>query len=168
MGRMVSRGLAGVAGFAVGCVVLLACAPVAGAHAEVVATEPAAGATVSDLSRLVVRFAEPVETSGAHVWLESAGTATTLVEPTYRGGDRRVVEVAVPPLEAGAYTARLHLVAADGDAVAVAFAFTLGIPVVQAPAAFEPVAAPADAHVGHPGELPAGIAASCSTPRWPR
>jgi putative copper export protein/methionine-rich copper-binding protein CopC len=130
-------------------VVLATGTGVAGAHAEVVETVPATGSSVAELTRIVVRFAEPVETAGSHAWLERPqdGATAPLAGPTWVAGDRRAVEMPVPSLEPGPYTARLHLVAADGDVVSVAIAFGL-----------EAAAAPTPPPVDHPAELPTGIA----------
>jgi copper transport protein len=151
---MPSRVLAAIG---VAMLALVAHPAAAGAHARVVSTTPAEGATVAELTRIVVRFAEPVETADAHAWLEAAGDVLPLGSPSTVDGDRKVIAVAVPELERGGYTARLHVVAEDGDAVSVAFSFTVAVPTTASEDV--PVVVPvAPAHVHHDGELPTGAA----------
>jgi methionine-rich copper-binding protein CopC len=82
----------------------------ADAHATVVSTAPAAGATVRELDRIVLRFADPVETAGVHLWIEDDGGSFTLGPARHPDGDARAVEVDVPPVASGLYTVGYHVV----------------------------------------------------------
>jgi copper transport protein len=138
----------------------------AGSHATVESTEPVAGATVRQLDRIVMRFADPVETKGVHIWIEDDGGSFTLGPATHPDGDERAVEVEVPPVASGYYSVGYHVVSDDGDVVGGTFQFTLDLVPVGG-AAQEPLApaipgtAPTSAsavHESHGIDLPAGAA----------
>jgi copper transport protein len=138
----------------------------ADAHATVVSTAPAAGATVRELDRIVLRFADPVETAGVHLWIEDDGGSFTLGPARHPDGDARAVEVDVPPVASGLYTVGYHVVSADGDVIGGSFEFSLDLVPVDG-AAPEPVAAPipgtsaapeGTVHQSHGADLPAGAA----------
>ena len=160
--RLLARGLVSVLLALAGLMVF---ANPAAAHSKLVSTEPSAGSTVSTLSRVVLRFEEPVETTGVHVWLEDDGGAFELGAPQYLDGDQRNVVFAVPAIASGRYTVGYHIVAEDGDVATGSFGFALDTPPV-AGAAEEPLppASPATAapsvelHESHDGDLPASAA----------
>jgi copper transport protein len=136
------------------------------AHATVESTAPAAGSTVRELDRIVLRFDGPVETTGVHLWIEDDGGSFTLGPARHPGGDERAVEVDVPPVASGLYTVGYHVVAADGDVIGGSFQFSLDLVPVGG-AAEEPPAAPipgtsarpaTTVHQGHDSDLPAGAA----------
>jgi copper transport protein len=159
------RARAAVLVFAALAAVVLSALP-AGAHATVVSTAPEAGSSVRELDRIVLRFADPVETTGIHLWIEDDGGSFTLGPARHPGGDERAVEVDVPPVASGLYTVGYHVVSADGDVVGGSFEFSLDLVPVDG-AAQEPVAAPipgksaapdATVHQDHDTDLPAGAA----------
>jgi copper transport protein len=138
----------------------------ADAHATLESTEPVAGVTVQQLDRIVLRFADPVETTGIHVWIEDDGGSFTLGPATHPDGDERAIEVAVPPVASGFYTVGYHVVSDDGDVVGGTFEFTLDLVAVDG-ASPEPLAPPipgtsptssSAVHQTHDVDLPAGAA----------
>jgi copper transport protein len=138
---------------------VLALAAPAGAHAELVTSEPSAGATVDHLDRVVLRFGQAVEVQGAHLWLVDDSGSVPLVAQ-HLDGDRTALVATVPPVAGGAYALGWHVVSADGDPVSGGIGFTfqpVGMP--PAPPAIpgtEPTVAPL--LDDHPSRLPAGAA----------
>src|SRR2546423_965058 len=139
----------------------------AGAHATLVATEPAAGRVVKRLDRVVLRFEQSVPTIGAHVWLEDDGGVLSLGPATHPRGAAATIEVPVPAVASGRYTAGYHVIAGDGHVTAGSYGFAFEPPggddgaeeagagaADSAIAGIQPAAAPHQ----HPGEVPAGAA----------
>jgi putative copper export protein/methionine-rich copper-binding protein CopC len=138
----------------------------ADAHAKLLASEPAAGADVRTLDRVVLRFEEPIETNGVHIWLEDADGLYPLGPATHPEGDSRAISVPVPAIASNRYTVGYHIVSQDGDIVTGSVPFTFN----RAPVGGgepEPLPAPvagvddlpvALEHSGHSGDLPAGAA----------
>ena len=101
----------------------------AAAHAALVTTTPADGATVEDLDTVVLRFASPVEPAASHLWLDGDTIIRTPLGPaTTAGTDARAITVEVPPLPKGAYRLGFHVLAADGADVTGSVRFGLGVP----------------------------------------
>jgi putative copper export protein/methionine-rich copper-binding protein CopC len=134
------------------------------AHAQLESSEPAAGTTVQELHRVVLRFGEEVEASGSHLWIENETTATDLGAAHHPNGDHKALEVAVPALPSGRYILGFHIVASDGDPQVGGVPFTLdlapasvGAPATAAKPPSEPGPAATATH-RHGDDLPAGAA----------
>jgi copper resistance protein C len=136
--------LAGLVAFAI------ALAPVASAHAVLIATDPAKGAKLATgPAQVSATFNEPLQTAFA---------ATTVVGPDtnlWSTGDPRVdgavISVALRPLgPAGSYTVNYRVTSADGHVVTGSWAFELTTP-----------------GSGTPGPPAASTAATGGIPVWP-
>jgi methionine-rich copper-binding protein CopC len=136
--------LAGLVAFAI------ALAPVASAHAVLIATDPAKGAKLATgPAQVSATFNEPLQTAFA---------AATVVGPDtnlWSTGDPRVdgavISVALRPLgPAGSYTVNYRVTSADGHVVTGSWAFELTTP-----------------GSGTPGPPAASTAATGGIPVWP-
>jgi methionine-rich copper-binding protein CopC len=136
--------LAGLVAFAI------ALAPVASAHAVLIATDPAKGAKLATgPAQVSATFNEPLQTAFA---------AMTVVGPDanlWSTGDPRVdgavISVALRPLgPAGSYTVNYRVTSADGHVVTGSWAFELTTP-----------------GSGTPGPPAASTAATGGIPVWP-
>ena len=136
--------LAGLVAVAIGL------APVASAHAVLLATDPARGATLATgPARVSATFNEPLQTAFA---------AMTVVGPDanlWSTGDPRldgaVISVALRPLgPAGTYTVNYRVTSADGHVVTGSWTFELTTP-----------------GSGTPGPPAASTAATGGIPVWP-
>jgi copper transport protein len=119
--------LLGTAGLALAAVVGLA-APAA-AHAQLVSTDPAAGAAVAHSpGRVVLHFSEPVEVSfGSIRVFDHNGHRVDAGRPSHPGGDSHTVAVAVPAsLGDGGFVVTWRVVSADSHPVHGAFTFRIG------------------------------------------
>jgi copper transport protein len=124
-------------------VALLGLAPSpASAHASLVSSEPASGATISTLPRVVLRFDGPVEAAGSHV-LITDGLESQTLEGVRHGDTDRVLEVDVPQILDGTYTVVWHVLARDGDPRTGQLSFSLTAPAVAASPGVAPPAPPA-------------------------
>jgi methionine-rich copper-binding protein CopC len=128
----------------------IALAPVASAHAVLIATDPAKGAKLaSGPAQVSATFNEPLQTAFA---------AMTVVGPDanlWSTGDPRadgaVISVALRPLgPAGSYTVNYRVTSADGHVVTGSWAFELTTP-----------------GSGTPGPPAASTAATGGIPVWP-
>jgi len=144
--------------------VLVAFANPAAAHTTLESTEPAAGTTVSQLHRLVLRFEDAVETTGVHAWIEDDAGAFDLGAGQHLDGDDHAVVFTVPAIASGRYLVGYHVIADDGDVGGGSFGFALDTPPV-AGAAPEPLPPPIPGvdpspvvHESHGDDLPAGAA----------
>jgi methionine-rich copper-binding protein CopC len=93
--------------------VLIVFAYPAEAHSNLVGSEPEAGSVVRQLDHIVLRFAEPVETAGVHVWIDDDGGTYELGPAQHFDGDDRAIVVPVPRIASGRYTVGFHLIADD-------------------------------------------------------
>ena len=137
----------------------------AAAHATLESSEPAARTTVTSLTRVILRFEEPVEAAGSHLWLEDADDVIDLGSAHHPDGDGRALEAAVPSVTSGQYVVGYHVVATDGDPVVGAVPFVFAAPAVDGqPSALPSAAVPAaSAEIlpqphRHGDDLPAGAA----------
>lgn len=122
---MSAAGLRAAIGGVLSLVVLGLLADPAAAHAGLESSTPAAGATVTELSRIDLRFSEGVEPAGSHVWLRDGAGYLELAAPTRLDGDPRALSVTVPPLGDGTYEVTWHSLATDGHAEQGTFSITL-------------------------------------------
>src|SRR5438132_12021725 len=90
-------------------VVTIASARPAAAHAPLVSSEPAAGSTVHELHRVVLRFGEEVEAAGSHLWIENERGSVDLGSAHHLDGDPKVLEIAVPALPSSRYILGFHV-----------------------------------------------------------
>lgn len=138
----------------------------AAAHTDLISSEPANGATVERLERVVLRFSTRVETAGSHVWIEQGSRVLPLTNVARLEGDEHTLVATIPALDAGAYRVGWHVLGADAHAITGALDLSLSPPVPSGrPAAAEPapVADPAPAPVaaevhGHGDGLATGAA----------
>ncbi len=116
----------------------LAMVPAAGAHARLIATEPANDAVLEQSPRFVLlRFDEPVETAFGAIRVYDARARRVDSGEVARPSEREARIALDRRLGRGTYTATWRAVSADGHPVSGAFVF----------------------HVGAPGANPAGVAA---------
>ena len=115
------RGLAAFAASAT----LLAAAGAAAAHAHLVSSDPAAGATVAAPKAVTLTFSEKLEGKFSGAALSKGGAplgSHSLLDPT--GGKTLTVSPGAP-LAAGAYTVSWHVVSVDGHRTKGEVAFTV-------------------------------------------
>ena len=118
---------AGLAALAATVGLLLGATP-AGAHAELVETEPAAGEQLDAApEEVVLRFTESVTVADDGVTvLTSEAEAIDIGGSEHPDGERSSVAVALPDLEDDTYVVVWHVVSADSHPVSGAFTFTVG------------------------------------------
>ncbi len=110
-------------------VLLLACAPAAGAHALLEETTPARGAALERApAQVAFRFSESVEVAfGALRVYDARGAQVQQGDPFHPGGDPRAVAVRLRGgLGDGGYTATYRVVSADSHPVSGGFVFSVG------------------------------------------
>ena len=136
--------LAGLVAFAI------ALAPVASAHAVLVATDPAKGAKLATgPAQVSATFNEPLQTAFAAMTV--VGPDTNLWSTGEPRVDGAVISVALRPLgPAGSYTVNYRVTSADGHVVTGSWAFELTTP-----------------GSGTPGPPAASTAATGGIPVWP-
>ncbi|MGC9668308.1 copper resistance CopC family protein [Planosporangium sp. 12N6] len=108
--------------------------PAAWAHSYLVATSPAASATVTEpISEVTLTFNEPVHQRFSAVVVSGPAGAS------YGDGPVRVVDTTVHqpvrPLRSGSYTVRWRVVSADSHPVEGTFGFTVALPSQREPSA---------------------------------
>ncbi len=111
------------------CVALLSAAPAAFAHAQLLSTMPASGATLAVQPKLVVfEFGENVGgTLGAVRVYDAAGDEVDDASVTHPGGDAHAIAVGLrPQLPDGTYTATYRVVSADTHIVYGGLVFNIG------------------------------------------
>lgn len=111
----------------IGFVLLLVDAVPAAAHAELVSSNPAAGATVSGSpAEIVAVFNEPLEANSSMELIGQGGgrVATGAVDPA----DRTRLVIESPQLSPGDYEVRMTVASADGHIDRPTFSFTVGAP----------------------------------------
>lgn len=120
--------------------VLVASPRPAAAHAELVTTEPTAGAVLEDPPpALVLTFTEPVDAAGDAVRLyDGAGTELPL-EALVHDGSR--LTVPLPVLQRGSYVVSWQVVSTDSHPISGAFIFQIGSASTLEPDVLEGVAA---------------------------
>ena len=96
------------------------------AHAFLVKSDPAVGATVTAPKTLRLEFSEAVELafSGIAVAKESGGAVPTQ-NARLNGNDHKVLLTDLPPLSAGAYRVKWHVVSVDTHRTEGDFAFSV-------------------------------------------
>lgn len=104
----------------------------ASAHSDLRTSAPAAGAQVSELTRIDLWFTNGVEPAGSHIWIKDAAGYLELAAPTHIDGDRASLTVAVPPLGEGAYEVTWHVFSEDGDPGEGTLAFEIVAPAAGA------------------------------------
>jgi copper transport protein len=128
--------------------VVVAGASPAAAHANLVSTEPAYGATLpSGSSRVLIRYDLPVEVKGAQVTLERSGRAVRVGRPVHASPDRKDVSLPLTGLGEGSYILTWFLFGSDGDVMGAELAFTVLSPAgegVPGPAPAVPPARPVE------------------------
>jgi len=136
--------LAGLVAFAI------ALAPVASAHAVLIATDPAKGAKLTTgPAQVSATFNEPLQTAFAAMTV--VGPDTNLWSTGDPRVDGAVISVALRPLgPAGSYTVNYRVTSADGHVVTGSWAFELTAP-----------------GSGTPGPPAASTAATGGIPVWP-
>jgi len=109
-------------------VALVALAGPAAAHAQLVGSDPAAGAVVAEPPALVtLRFSEEVEPTLGGIEVFDTDQRVVDVGPTERvPGDVRSVQATLPELADGTYAVLWRVTSADGHPVQGAFAFSVG------------------------------------------
>jgi copper transport protein len=100
----------------------------AGAHAELVSSEPAPGAQLDSAPPAVVlTFTESVEMPEDGVeLLDATGERVDIPAPEHPGGDRSVVQVDLPDLDDGAYVVSWRIISEDSHPISGAFTFAVG------------------------------------------
>ncbi|MGW5379595.1 copper resistance CopC/CopD family protein [Nocardia sp. NPDC003999] len=124
LARVLLAGLSAVAA------VLLAPSAVASAHAVLVATDPAYGATIPDApTRVTVRFDEPVTAAGAGVTVsDKDGRRVDTEAVSAADGGRAVVVGVRPELPTGTYLLSWVVLSADGHTVSGSSVFGIRVP----------------------------------------
>jgi copper transport protein len=114
---------------------LALCAGEAAAHAELVASTPADGASLRAApTRIELVFNEPVRPLGLKL-LDGAGTALPLQAPQSQG---ERIEIALPsPLSEGRYTLTYRVVSLDSHPIGGSIAFAVGVAAAPAAASTE-------------------------------
>ena len=131
-------------GSAVSLVTIVLLAGPAAAHTKLEQSSPASGATVTELSRIELRFTEAIEVAASHVWISDAAGYMELAGVSAIDGNRSSLTVPVPALGEGTYEVTWHVVAADGDPVQGTFSVTVAPAPAAAvvPASLDPAADP--------------------------
>ncbi len=136
-------------------IALLLTAPVA-AHAELVSSDPADGAVLTEPpAEVVLTFSEGVvgDSSFSVLDVDGATLATGGIDPA----DPAVMRATLPTLGAGRYTVQWTSVADDGDILRGTFTFSVAVP---AP----PVPTPTPAPTEGPSAAPSPTAAPTPAP----
>lgn len=113
----------------------------AAAHAELLVSEPAAGAVLeSSPAVITLTFSEPVEISlGALRLFDGSGDPILIGATEHVGGDA-IVEVEVPVLQRGSYVVSWRALSADSHPISGAFIFQIGSASTLGPDVLEQVA----------------------------
>jgi len=117
--------------FVLALLVLLVCAPGAGAHATIIRTTPADRSVVASAPRTVeIRWSEAVDLGPDSVrLLDATGGALDTPEPTRAGGDASTAVLRLPAgLKDGTYVVAWRVTSADSHPVSGAFSFSVGAP----------------------------------------
>ncbi|RKQ91563.1 copper transport protein [Solirubrobacter pauli] len=111
--------------------VLLVCAPSAGAHATIIRTTPADRAVVGSAPRTVqIRWSEAVDLGPDSVrLLDATGGVIDTPKPTRADGDAATAVLRLPAgLKDGTYVVSWRVTSADSHPVSGAFSFSVGAP----------------------------------------
>ena len=125
---------------ALALVLLVLTAGPASAHTKLGSSSPAAGATVTELRSIELRFTEGIVIEASHVYIKDAAGYLDLSPVTHIGDDTASLTVPVPALGEGTYEVTWHTLAEDGDPAQDTFSFTIAAP-----------AAVVGRTAGHPG-----------------
>jgi len=127
-------------------------------HAALLGSAPAGGERVeTSPAQLRLWFSEPVEPTLSRLSLENASGESLRLTPTGDPRDIRALLASVPPLAAGDYRVRWHIVSADGHPVGGDFVFTV-LRGAAAPAQFRDAGAVTVVAAGAVGPLVRGLA----------
>lgn len=110
---------------------LLVCAPSAGAHATIIRTTPADRAVVGSVPRTVqIRWSEAVDLGPDSVrLLDATGGVIDTPKPTRAAGDAATAVLRLPAgLRDGTYVVAWRVTSADSHPVSGAFSFSVGAP----------------------------------------
>jgi len=120
----------GVAALLVVAAALVAFAPGAAAHAELLRTDPAAGSTLDEApTHISLYFGEGVESSSGAIRLYDArGNELEMGAAGHPSGDESIVRAATPEMGEGTYVVDWRVVSADGHPLHSAFTFDVGAP----------------------------------------
>ena len=140
---------------------LVATAGPAAAHTQLVSSTPAAGASVTEVRSLELRFSEGIEVAASHVWIEDDAGFLEL-SPATPGDDAGAsLSVPVPPLGDGTYAVTWHVLADDGAPAQGTFSFTIA---AADAAVAAPPATPADPAADFPPDTSLAIPVEPSAP----
>ena len=113
-------------GFLTAMLLVLAMDGEADAHAFLLKSDPAVGATVSDLKTLRLEFSEAIELGFSGIDLATAsGVALALNGVHFADEAHKVLVAGLPMLTAGAYRVRWHVVSVDTHRTEGEFGFTV-------------------------------------------
>jgi putative copper export protein/methionine-rich copper-binding protein CopC len=114
--RRPARGQRVLVGLALAIGVVLATAGPASAHTDLASSVPVEGATVEALSSVELRFTEPIDLAGSHVWVADIAGTVELSPVANIDGDDTTLTAPVPADLApdGAYELTYHVLATDG------------------------------------------------------
>jgi methionine-rich copper-binding protein CopC len=105
---------------------MLLASGLAGAHAKLVTTTPAANASVAPPSLIQVRFSEAIETKLSSLKLAAAdGSAVTVMSMNEAKDPAALSIMPNSPLKPGAYVATWSVVSDDGHKTQGTFSFTV-------------------------------------------
>lgn len=132
---MVKRGVAGFRGALAATLILLLLPSLAGAHAQLLSTSPAQGASLAVApAEVEFKFGEPVEVVfGAVRVFSQSGDRVDVGPPTRPDGDSSIGVKLKSGLGDGAYTATYRVISADSHPVSGGFSFTVGSGETAAP-----------------------------------
>jgi len=117
--------------FVLAVLVLLVCAPGAGAHATIIRTAPSDRSVVAQAPRTVeIRWSEAVDLGPDSVrLLDATGGEIDTPKPTRAGGDTATAVLRLPSsLKDGTYVVAWRVTSADSHPVSGAFSFSVGAP----------------------------------------
>jgi methionine-rich copper-binding protein CopC len=114
--------------FVASALLSLASVTAAFAHAHLVRAVPAAGGTVHDApNEVTLRFSEKLESKFSSVVVrDSAGKQIDKGDGAVDKGDRAVIRVSLPSLEAGVYKVEWKAMSADTHKISGDFTFKVG------------------------------------------
>jgi copper transport protein len=107
----------------------------ASAHVTLVASRPAAGATLAaSPSNLRLEFSEPVEPAVAHVSIVAPDGQSTALTVANEPHDAHVIMATLSGLGSGTFRVNWHVLSEDGHPVGGSFLFTVGSATAPPPA----------------------------------
>ncbi|MDO5699214.1 MAG: copper resistance protein CopC [Dermatophilus congolensis] len=142
-------------------------APPASAHAQLVRSTPADGATLATMpERVEFEFNEEINPSFAQIVVVSPDSTTQAIDAVTVEGPK--VSAALPDMPDGTVSARYRVVSADGHPIAGQVTFTVGDAATAAPAPSAPAADGAQSGAAVPNaDEAADIEAAASSSQAP-